>query len=273
LDKRITIAGVEIAFDVMGAGPPLVLVHGAPSWSYLWRRVAPALARHFTVHIYDMPGYGDSLIHMDHDTSLPAQARILAGLVESWGLQEPAIAGHDIGAGIVLRSFLREQMRFSRIALLDAVVFEPWITPATRRVKENIEEYRDLPPDEFITMAAQHIRTAVRRPMPEATLDSYLAQWRGTSGRDRYLLHLERFDEQDTAEFEHLLPTVNVPVCVMWGTRDAWLGPTLAQRLVSVLPYAGLVWVPDAGHFCMEDRPNFVAARLIKFFSGGSIRL
>ena len=60
LRERARLSGGVVAHDRLGSGPPVVLVHGTPSWSYLWRRVAPILAARFTVHLFDLLGYGDS---------------------------------------------------------------------------------------------------------------------------------------------------------------------------------------------------------------------
>ena len=112
----------EVAYEVFGEGPPVVLVHGTPTRSYMWRNIVPALAEHRSVYVYDLLGYGESEKGEGQDVSIAAQARLLKELVEAWGLEEPAIAGHDIGAGIVLRAQLLEGVRFSRVAVLDAVV-------------------------------------------------------------------------------------------------------------------------------------------------------
>ncbi|MBA3951665.1 MAG: alpha/beta fold hydrolase, partial [Rubrobacter sp.] len=85
-----------VAFDVFGEGPPVVLVHGTPSRSYIWRNVAPALAERFTVYVFDLLGYGDSE-PKTRDVSIAAQSRLLTELIGRWGLEAPAIAGHDIG--------------------------------------------------------------------------------------------------------------------------------------------------------------------------------
>jgi pimeloyl-ACP methyl ester carboxylesterase len=118
----------EVAYEVFGQGPPVVLVHGTPTRSYLWRNIVPALAEHGSVHVYDLLGYGESEKGEGQDVSIAAQARLLKELVEAWGLEEPAIAGHDIGGGIVLRAQLLEGLRFSRVAILDAVVLGPSTT-------------------------------------------------------------------------------------------------------------------------------------------------
>jgi pimeloyl-ACP methyl ester carboxylesterase len=138
----------EVAYEVFGEGPPVVLVHGTPTRSYLWRNIVPALAEHRSVYVYDLLGYGESEKGEGQDVSIAAQARVLKELVEAWGLEEPAIAGHDIGGGIVLRAQLLEGVRFSRVAILDAVVLGPRLSEprsSTWHVREHAEAYEDMP--------------------------------------------------------------------------------------------------------------------------------
>src|SRR5215213_4862561 len=125
LGRRETTSAGEVAWEVFGEGPPLVLVHGTPMRSYLWRNIVPALAEHHSVYVYDLLGYGESEKGVGQDVSIVAQARVLRELIEARGLDAPAIAGHDIGGGIVLRAHLLEGVSFSRIAVLDAVVLTP----------------------------------------------------------------------------------------------------------------------------------------------------
>jgi pimeloyl-ACP methyl ester carboxylesterase len=60
LRRRVTLSGGEISYDVLGSGPPLILVHGTPSRSYIWRNVAPRLADRFTLYVFDLLGFGQS---------------------------------------------------------------------------------------------------------------------------------------------------------------------------------------------------------------------
>jgi pimeloyl-ACP methyl ester carboxylesterase len=127
----------------------VILVHGTPTRSYLWRNIVPPLAENHSVYVYDLLGYGESEKGEGQDVSIVAQARLLMELVEAWGLEEPAIAGHDIGGGIVLRAQLLEGVRFSRVAILDAVVLGPWLSAAPRsstwHVLEHAEAYEAMP--------------------------------------------------------------------------------------------------------------------------------
>jgi len=244
-----------------------VLVHGTPSWSYLWRRIAPALASRFSVYVFDLPGYGDSPAPPDAELSIARHARTLVELLERWELEAPAIAGHDIGGAIALRAHLLHRCAFRRIGLVDPVVFAPWITATTRHVQAHLDTYRTMPNHVFRMITETHLRTAVHGGMDEETLAAYQRPWAGESGQAAYLQKVAGFDEDDTTEFEPLLETIRVPVRIVWGAEDQWLSPALAARLRDAIPGADLVLVPAAGHFAMEDAPAAVTEALSGFFS------
>jgi pimeloyl-ACP methyl ester carboxylesterase len=187
LRSRAKLSGGEIAYDALGYGPPVILVHGTPGRSYVWRNVASKLADRFTVHVFDLLGFGESERREGLDVSIAAQARLLAELVETWGLAEPAVAGHDIGGAITLRAHLLEHVPFTHIALIDAVVLRPWITPTTRHVKSHLDVYATMPTEVFEGIVASHLRTATHRPMDEEAFAAYLDQWSGELGQRLYL--------------------------------------------------------------------------------------
>lgn len=242
-------------------------MHGTPSSSYLWRKVAPTLAERFSVYAFDLLGYGDSPAPPGADLSLSAHSRRLASLLDHWQLDAPAIVGHDIGGGIVLRTHLLEKRPFRRIALVDAVVLAPWITPTTRHVREHLDAYRTMPAHIHEQIVTAHLRTAVFRELDEETLAAYLRPWRGENGQAAYLEKVAQFDEEETRELEPLLPSVDVPVLILWGGRDAWLAPATADRLATLIRAADVQLIPEAGHFAMEDSPDEVAGALAEFLS------
>ncbi len=85
LGRRMETSGGEVAYEVFGEGPAVVLVHGTPSRSYMWRDVVPALTDRFSVYVYDLLGFGESERGEGVDVSIAAQGRALAELVEVWG--------------------------------------------------------------------------------------------------------------------------------------------------------------------------------------------
>ena len=267
LGGRVLTEGGEVAYGVFGEGPPAVLVHGTPSRSSLWRGVVGRLAGRHAVYVYDLVGFGESERYEGQDVSIAAQGRVLAELVEAWGLEGPAVAGHDIGGGVVLRAHLLEGVPFRRISLLDAVVLTPWGTPALGHVKEHLGAYRTMPTGVFEAYVAARLRETTNRPMGEGAFEAYLSQWRGPEGQAAYLRKDAALLERDTAEVERLLGSVRPPVEVVWGGEDGWLDPSQAEALVGKIPGSRLRLVPGAGHFVMEDAPEDVAAILSEFFA------
>jgi pimeloyl-ACP methyl ester carboxylesterase len=272
LRRRIALPQGEIAYDVLGYGPPLILVHGTPSRSYIWRNIALRLADRFTVYVFDLLGFGQSERREGLDVSIANQSRLLAELVEAWELEAPSVAGHDIGGAIALRAHLLEGVPFGCMALVDSVALRPWITPTTRHVKAHLDVYGTMPASVFEAIVASHLRTATHKPMDEHAFATYLEGWRGEYGQRLYLQKDAQLDERDTAEFEVLLPSIGVPVRIIWGEQDAWLDPALAERLHELIPGSDLLVLPDTGHFAMEDSPREVAAALFAFFTDCSAR-
>jgi pimeloyl-ACP methyl ester carboxylesterase len=269
LRKRADLSGGRIAWDRLGQGPPVVLVHGTPSWSYVWREVAEQLRERFTVHLFDLLGYGDSERRDGQDMSVAAQGKALAELLDLWGLEAPVLVGHDVGASVVLRAHLLEGRPASRIALLDAAVLLPWNTPATIHMRKHLDAYRTMPAHLYERVVAGHFATAVHRPLPDDVLAAYVRPWRGEEGQAAYFRKIEQWRDEDMAALAPLLETIGVPTLVLWGAEDRWLAPEVGRRLAQAIPGAERVLVPGAGHFAMEDEPAAVADALLAFLGSG----
>jgi pimeloyl-ACP methyl ester carboxylesterase len=260
-------AGGKVAYEILGSGSPVVLIHGTPSWSYLWRNVASDLARQHTVHVCDLLGYGSSDKRERQDVSITAQTKILAELLDLWGLEQPCVAGHDFGGTIALRLLLLEGRRFRRLALCDPVAIAPWITPFSRHVQAHLEVFQTMPEHIHRQLIAAHIRSAITREMTDEQLEPYLRPWLGTVGQAAYYRQVAQFDERYTREIEPRYDQIQTPTLVLWGAEDGWLDPQMGQRLAQAIPGARLSLIPGAGHFLPEDQPEAVAAQLAAFFS------
>jgi pimeloyl-ACP methyl ester carboxylesterase len=271
--RQLTPVG-EVAYEVFGEGPPVVLVHGTPVRSYLWRNIVPALAESHSVYAYDLLGYGESEKGEGQDVSIPVQARLLGELAEAWGLDAPAIAGHDIGGGIVLRAHLLEGVGFSRIAVLDAVVLTPWLSEprsSTWHVRGYAEAYEAMPEHLFGAFFSAYLGET-NSNLGEEAFEVYLAPWRGEGGRRAFVRQALQFEERHTGEIEPWLGSVEVPVLVAWGEEDGWLDPSQAPRLREEIPGSELELISEAGHFVQEDAPQEIAKVLASFFSGDGER-
>lgn len=265
LADRVTTSGGSVATSVFGTGPPLVLTHGTPSWSYLWREVAPILAEHHTVHLWDLLTYGDSRAVPTTAPSIGLHARTLAELIAHWGLDKqeaPVLIGHDIGAAIVLRAHLVHGIPASRIVLLDAAVLWPMMTDTTRHMQAHLDAYRTMPAALFAEIIAAHLRTTTSRPLPSEVARAYLDPFAGEQGQQRYLDHVAGFSEDDTREVVDRLDQVTVPTSLIWGAEDRWLPVETAGRLAARLGGAPVTTIENAGHFVTEDAPAAVIEAL-----------
>jgi pimeloyl-ACP methyl ester carboxylesterase len=270
LSRRTAVSGGEVAWDMAGSGPPVVLVHGTPSWSYLWRGVAERLRDRFTVHLWDLLGYGDSEQRSGQDVSIAAQGRYLAELLDQWGLDAPAVVGHDIGGAIVLRGHLCEGRAYAAVTLVDAVVFNPWNTPTTMHIRRHLDAYETMPAHIYEQVVRAHLRTALACEPGAEVMESYLRPWTGEEGQRAYFRKLAQIDEDQTALLAPRLGTLPMPAQVIWGADDEWLEPALGRRLADAIPGARLDMIPGAGHFSPEDAPEAVAAALGDFLAGVS---
>ena len=108
-----------------GAGPPLLLLHGYPQTNVMWHRIAPALARHFSLIIPDLPGYGWSAAPRSDAEHAPYTKRAMAAamveVMEALGHIRFRLAGHDRGGRVSYRLALDHPGRLEQLAVLDIV--------------------------------------------------------------------------------------------------------------------------------------------------------
>jgi pimeloyl-ACP methyl ester carboxylesterase len=252
-----------VAWDRWGDGPPVVLVHGTPWSSLTWRHVAPALATSRTVYAFDLPGFGASEQRDGQDVSLAGQSRVLCELLDAWELDEPAIVGHDIGGGIVLRTALVHERPFAAIALLNPVALAPWGSPFYRLVGEHTAVFEALPPPIHAGVVDAYIRTALTYPVAPDVLDALIAPWLSPAGQAALYRQIARGDERDTEEFRDRLGSLDRPVTLVWGEDDPWIPVERGRELAALIPGAELHTIAGAGHLVQEEAPGAVLERLL----------
>ncbi|MEM6423243.1 MAG: alpha/beta fold hydrolase, partial [Pseudomonadota bacterium] len=119
LPHRFETAAGIVAAGQAGSGPALVLAHGWPWSSYAWHRVIPALAEHFTVFWYDMPGYGQSDKSPEQPTSLDVQGAVFAEMLGHFRVERPLVVAHDMGGAATLRAHLLHRRDYARYVLMN----------------------------------------------------------------------------------------------------------------------------------------------------------
>lgn len=256
LQRTYQADGGKIAWDRLGDGPALIMVHGTPWSSWTWRRIAPRLAERYTVYAFDLLGYGASEQRAGQDVSLAAQARRLAALMEHWELADPAVIAHDIGGAIALRAHLLHQRPVRSLALIDVVALRPWGSPFYRLVSEHQVVFEQLPPVIHEGVMRAYVGTAQTRPLDRAREDQLIAPWLSPQGQAAFYRQIAHGDERDTDEIEPLYARISVPTTVIWGELDPWLPVSQGAELSERIPSASFRVLEGAGHLVPEDRPG-----------------
>lgn len=134
--RTFTTRGAEIFARIGGSGAPLVLLHGYPQTHAMWHRMAPELAKHFTLVMLDLRGYGSSSVPADapdhFSYSKRAMAQDVCDVMDTLGHRRFLVCGHDRGGRVAYRLALDAQDRVERLAVLDIVpTFDMWhrLTP------------------------------------------------------------------------------------------------------------------------------------------------
>jgi pimeloyl-ACP methyl ester carboxylesterase len=263
----VLIDGHRIACGVHGDGPPVVLVHGTPSFSLIWRNVVPELTgAGLRIHLFDLLGYGHSERPRDPgiDTSVAGQVDVLRGLLDAWGLDTVHLVAHDIGGAVAQRFALAHPGRLRTLTLIDSVSFDSWPSPRTRQqLQAGIEHLMRTPDAEHRAHFREWLLTTVHDPqrLPEEILDAYVDMISGPVGQASFFQHqVAHYDPGYTQALTPRLAELGArPVRLVWGAEDRWQVPDWAERLRGAIPGAELHLLDDCGHFAMEDRPEAVA--------------
>lgn len=265
LTRQHASTGGIVHWDVLGHGPPVVLIHGTPFSSFVWRDIAQGLAATHRVYVWDLLGYGASEQRDGQDMSLAAQTRVFAELLDHWELSDPAVVAHDFGGAIALRTFLLEQRRFKRMALMDVVALAPWGTGFFRLVQRHPDAFYQLPATHHEALLRAHVRTATTHGLPPAIEDALVAPWLGAQGQAAHYRNIEQNDQRYTDDIQPRYGEIDIPVLILWGEDDAWSPCEQAYELHGLLPRSRLRTIPHAGHLVQQDAPATVTAHLTEF--------
>ena len=282
--RSVEAGGVRINTLTGGSGPPLLLLHGYPQTHLIWHRVAPLLARHFTVVLTDLRGYGDSDKPASDDGhatySKRAMARDQVEVMASLGFERFALAGHDRGGRVGHRLALDHPHRVSRLATLDiaptlamyqgttmqfARAYYHWfflIQPAGVP-----ERMIGADPDWYFRTAMGRGRAGLAPFAPEA-LAEYLRCM-----RDPAAIHAscEDYRASATVDLDHdradLDTRLRCPLLVLWGAHGAVAQcfdvMALWRERATRLQGRAL----ECGHYLAEERPEETAEALLAFLT------
>jgi pimeloyl-ACP methyl ester carboxylesterase len=243
----------------------MVLIHGTPFSSFVWRRIVPCLATQHRVFYFDLLGYGQSDRHDVDDVSLGVQNELLAELLDHWQILRPDVVAHDFGGATALRCHLLNGRDFRSLTLVDAVALSPWGIGFDRQVRANQDMFLALPASIHEAVVRAYIRDAYHRVLPDIDLVEYVRPWIGEVGQAAFYRQMSQFDMRYTDEVEPLYAKLRCPTLILWGEADQWLPIEAGRRLQACLPSASFGAVANCGHLMQEDAPEAIVGAVLNF--------
>jgi 2-hydroxymuconate-semialdehyde hydrolase len=264
---------IELPFGIMayvkaGEAPDaVVLLHGIPTSSYLWRNVIPLLQDDFTVYAPDMLGYGDSDKPEDEDLSISAQADYLKFLADALGLGKFHLAGHDIGGGVAQIFAVRYPGLLEKLVLIDTIAYDSWPEPSIDRLKD---------PSWDEKLKLRDLRVGFRKGFEGGLvhqerisvemLEGYIGPFTSRQGRINYLRAARALKTSDLLDMTSKIERIPHETLILWGEKDPFQDVSYGKRLAEALKKARLLQCDDGSHFLPEDRPDWVADKMRSFF-------
>jgi pimeloyl-ACP methyl ester carboxylesterase len=248
--EQLDVGGLRIAYEMTGAGPPLVLLHGGLGDHRVWRRQLDTFADAWTVVVWDAPGCGGSS-DPPGTFGLSDYADCLAGLVTGLGLVRPHVLGLSFGGGLAIA--LSDRYPDLPRSLVLASAYAGWagsLPPeeVDRRLSMATAD-AERPPEEWVE---HYLPTFFASEVDQEVIDDTVAMMLDTRPAGM-LPMLRAFAE---ADLRSVLPDISVPTLLLYGDADVRAPLPVAEGLHAAIPTSQLVLLPGVGHVHNLEAPE-----------------
>ncbi|MEQ9425187.1 MAG: alpha/beta hydrolase [Cyclobacteriaceae bacterium] len=261
----IEVDGLNIHYRDEGAGMPILLIHGTAASLHTWDDWAQSLKKDYRVIRLDIPGFGLTGPHPEHDYSIPAYSQLIEIFVEKIGLDSLYVAGNSLGGNIAWYFTAQNPDLVKRLILVDAsgypvesipLIFKMGRTPVLNKLLTMIT------PRSFI---AKNLREVYHddNKISDELIDRYYKMALREGNREALVKRMQN----DLVDFTDLIATINVPTLIVWGRHDKWVPVSNAFRFQEDIPNSELVILEESGHVPMEENPAETLAEVKRFLN------
>jgi pimeloyl-ACP methyl ester carboxylesterase len=281
--QRVRVGAATVGYVEDGQGPPVLLLHGCPFSSFVWRGVIARLRGRFRCIAPDLLGLGETETAPGADWSLPAQAATILGLLDRLGIGRADLVGHDHGAAVAQLIASGHPHRVRRLVLTDAEAYDNWPSaderPFIRATQLPVLGRLVLWAWSRPVLFGYALRAGKAVHDPAVLTGELLAGYIAANladahrrGKTRRFLagQLDPANHRATLDAVAGLRAFDHPTLVVWGQDDPHFGPDWGRRLLADIPGAvRLELLPATGHLLMEERPDDLARLITDFLTAG----
>ena len=253
---KVSIGPRQVAYQSVGSGPALLLLHAFPFDSRMWRQTAAALASQRRVITPDMRGFGLSDLGSG-GFSIADLADDLAALLDALNLPAASVGGMSMGGYVALAFARRHRDRLKSLVLADTKAAAD--TPEARLGREaaiSLVEKQGV---------AALLEKQIPRLLSASASDELRAEVRvlGAQPEDTVIAAIRALRDRPDRTAE--LPEIAIPALVVVGSEDALSSPADARAMAAAMPDARVAEIPGAGHLSNMENPDAFAAALAGF--------
>ena len=261
---------LRLHYLTAGTGPVLLLLHGWPTSSHLWRNVMPHLAKGNTVIALDLPGFGQS----DKPTNIKYSFRfynsVLNKFLAAIQAQEVGLVVHDLGGPIGLHWATENPSKVNHLTLLNTLVYpKPSWAVLAFVLALKTPGLRSWLTSSTGLAWAMRIGVENKQGLTQEVLRPYQSPFDTKLNRAALIASSLSLSPKGIAKAAKRLPQLHIPIRLIYGKNDRIL-PDIAKtmtRLKQELPHAELTCLDNCGHFLQEDKPEEVGTLIADFIA------
>ena len=269
--------GYRMHYVEQGSGPPVLMVHGNPTWSFYYRNIVKALSGSYRAIAMDHIGCGLSEKPDDVPYTLDMRIKHLTEFVRALDLRDIRLLVHDWGGAIGLGAALEDLDRYRQFVIFNTSAFPPPFFPFRIRVCQ-IPLIGKIALQRFNLFATSAIKMATEQPggLPDDVRRGLLApydNWANRRAIYEFVSDIPTRPAQPT--WQRLVAIENGlknlkdhPVKLVWGMKDWCFRPECLRKFQELLPHAQVCELEQAGHYVIEDESNTVIEEVKSFLAG-----
>lgn len=269
--NRFETSGGELAYHDEGSGPAVVLLHGFPLSSYLWRGLVPALATRHRVIAPDLLGLGESAKPVGAALDIRAQAGYVSELLGHLAVHRVALVGHSTGGGVA-QLLVERRDDVETLVLIDSIAFDRWPTEAIGEIQVLPAERETHESADLVVRSALRLGTVDDRLNDDDVL-AYLAPWAPPAPVDGLFRFARALDGIGLKQLERSMADWQIPTLILWGEDDPFHPADVAERLNAAIPSSALGLVPDSGHFLPDEAPETIFPIISEYLRANYLRI
>jgi haloalkane dehalogenase len=270
--QSLEIDGTHVHYVDEGSGPPLLLLHGNPTWSFTWRTVIKGLRDRYRCVAPDLPGFGLSRASATYGFTPAEHAEAIERLVTELDLREVTLLVQDWGGPIGFRVATRQPDRFSAF-----VIGNTWAWPKSDLGTRIFSGVLGGPIGGYLILRRNFFVERIipggmrlRKPSEKA-MEAYRGRFASIdSRRPMHVFPHEIIGSLPwLAEIERELPKLaDRPALLVWPTKDVAFKAAERRRWEEIFPNHRTVLLEGAGHYIGEDAPEEIVAAVREFADG-----